>query len=131
MKVEGVRSDWKLVKTGLPQGSLSGPLLFNLFINDINFFIDEVSLRLYADDTTEYLADIFPMVLEFKISRELNILSEWFTLNYLNINSSKTQALPIGRSKYSYNFGFADIQARAYQESIKKGILENCSSPKN
>ena len=60
VKVEGVRSAWKLVKTGLPQGSLSGPLLFNLFINDINFFIDEVSIRLYADDTTEYLLLLYP-----------------------------------------------------------------------
>ena len=106
------------MKTQLPQGSLLGPCLFNLFINDINFFIDEVSLRLYADDTTEYLADVSPMVLEFKISRELHILSEWFTLNYININSSKTQALPIERSKYSYNFQLND-QSIEIKDNLK------------
>ena len=52
VRLEGVRSNFKRVKSGVPQGSLLGPLLFNIFISDLNFCVPNVSLRLYADDTT-------------------------------------------------------------------------------
>ena len=77
--------------------------------SDINYFIENVSLRLYADDTTEYFADHSPMVLEFTINNEMSTLAEWFASNYLSINSTKTQALAIGPSNYNYNFELNDI----------------------
>ena len=51
-KVNGVVSDWLLVYCALSQGILLGPLLFNVFINDLNFSVQLSSLRLYVDDTT-------------------------------------------------------------------------------
>ena len=108
VKVNGTYSNWRTVRTGVPQGSLLGPLLFNVFINDINFFIDNVSLRLCADDTTEYFADQSPMVLEFTINSELDTISNWFTSNYLTVNQAKTQAMTIGPSKYDYGFQLGD-----------------------
>ena len=51
-KVNGVVSDWLLVYCGVSQGILLGPLLFNVFINDLNFSVQLSSLRLYVDDTT-------------------------------------------------------------------------------
>ena len=91
------------VEGGLPQGSLLGPLLFNIFINDLNYAVPDVSLRLYADDTTLYASDVSPIALQFVVNRGLSRLSEWFDANYLLINNAKTQALPIDPCKYDFD----------------------------
>ena len=71
VKLDGVHSTWRTIKTGVPQVSLLGPLLFNMYVNDINYFITNTSLRLYADDTTQYASDVSPMVLQFVINSDL------------------------------------------------------------
>ena len=108
--IENVFSEWRTVKTRVPQGSLLGPLLFNLFINDLN--VINTSLRLYADDTTEYASDSSPMVLEYNINQDLRFLlfSQWITFNYLKINESKTQAIIIGPSNYDFNFKLGESE---------------------
>ena len=75
VKIDGVHSTWRNIKTGVPQGSLLGPLLFNMYVYDLNYFITNTSLRLYADDTTQYASDISPMVLQFVINPNLSVLS--------------------------------------------------------
>ena len=101
--LQGVCSSYAELKAGLPQGSLLGPLLFNIFINDLNYAVPDMSLRLYADDTTLYGSDVSPIVLQFTANQGLSQLSEWFDLNHLLINNAKTQALPIGPCKYDYD----------------------------
>ena len=100
VKLDGVYSLWRTITTGVPQGSLSGPLLFNKYINDLNYFISNMSLRLYAYDmteyaSTEYASDVSPTVLQCVINSDLSVLSRWFRLNYLKINAAKTQAVAI------------------------------------
>ena len=104
VKLDGIYSDWKPLKVGVPQGSLLGPLRFNIYINDLNLQATNSSLRLYADDTTEYASDASPPVLEFIINSDLHILSTWLRQNYLQINASKTQARAIGPVSYRNNF---------------------------
>ena len=103
VRLEGVCSNFKTVKSGVPQGSLLGPLLFNIFINDLNFCVPKfVPLRLYADDTTAYLSDVSPTILEFSF-RKLQTLSSWFESNHLTVNSTKTQPLSVGPCAYYYS----------------------------
>ena len=103
VRLEGVCSNFKTVKSGVPQGSLLGPLLLNIFINDLNFCVPNVSLRLYADDTTDYLSDVSPTILEFSFNKVLQTLSSWFEFNHLTVNSTKTQALSVGPCAYHYS----------------------------
>ena len=101
--MHGVCSSYSELRAGLPQGSLLTPLLFNIFINDLNYAVPDVSLRLYADDTALYASDVSPIALQFVVNRGLSRLSEWFHANYLLINNAKTQALPIGPRKYDFD----------------------------
>ena len=62
--MDGEYSSHRTLKYGVPQGSILGLLLFNLFMNDIFYFIDKSKLANYADDTLTYLSDegIFPFL---------------------------------------------------------------------
>ena len=73
--MDGIYSEWKSMKAGVLQGSLLGPLLFIIYISDLNLQVTNTSLRLYADDTTEYASDASPPGLEHFINSNLLTLS--------------------------------------------------------
>ena len=72
VSVTGVCSKLNFISiiTGVPQGSLLGSMLFNIFINDLSC-VPSVSLRLYADDTIAFLSDVSPTILQFSIDKDL------------------------------------------------------------
>ena len=79
--------------------------MFNIFINDINNTNVNIStLRLYAYNTTQYGSVEFPVVLEFLMNKDIEVLASWFSENFLQVNASKTQAMSLGRSQYAYVF---------------------------
>ena len=106
--LHGVCSSYSELRAGLPQGSLLEPLLFNIFINDLNYAVPDVSLRLHADDTTPYVSDVSPIALQFVLNQGLSRLSERFEANYLLISNTKTKALPIGPCKNDFDVALND-----------------------
>lgn len=57
VKVGDELSCWELNRQGVPKGSVLDPLCFNIFLNDLSYFISRVSLNVYADDQQLYGAD--------------------------------------------------------------------------
>ena len=77
-----------------------------------------MSLRLYADDTTKYYADHSPMVLNHTITKELNAIIEWATVNHISINTVKTQALVVETNTYKYEILLGDTPVEI-KDSLK------------
>ena len=89
VKVNGIYSRKRKLSYGVPQGSILGPLLFNLFMNDIFYFVEESKLANYADDTTIYTSKdgIFPFL--HALLSETEIVLDWFKKNEMKSNSDK------------------------------------------
>ena len=97
VRVENVTSDISYVNSGVPQGSVLGPLLFNIFIKDLFYFIKEAKLSNYADDNQLYFADTDPAVVEHVVNKELVVVCEWFRNNKMILNPEKCKALVLSR----------------------------------
>ena len=86
------------VKYGVPQGSILGPLLFNLFVNDLPSYINRHCI-MYADDVSINLIAESEPQLEAEIKNIIGKLSEWYTANKLIININKTNIIFFHESK--------------------------------
>ena len=78
------------ISCGVPQGSILGPLLFLLYINDLPLCTKIPHFILFADDTNIIFSHENPLTLELIINKELNHISNWFKLNKLSLNIKKT-----------------------------------------
>ena len=72
-------------------------------MNDVNKSVNNSSLRIYADDTTQYADDFCPTVLQYTLNQDIQVLSDWFIANFLQLNGPKTQAMILGKSSYNYD----------------------------
>ena len=92
-KVNNFFSTWAEITTGVPQGSILGPLLFNIYLNDIFYFVDERNLTNYADDNTPYSIDANVGALLNSLMQNTSVLVKWFSDNYLKMNADKCHLL--------------------------------------
>jgi len=87
-------SSWELIKHGVPQGSILGPLLFLLYINDLpKVTAKNAKLVLYADDTSLIITSDSYTEYTIKLNNVLRDVQEWFRSNLLFLNLNKTTYL--------------------------------------
>ena len=88
--LNGESSEKKAITCGVPQGSVLGPLLFLIYINDLPNISKVLDFYLFADDTNLYCEDDCLKKLESKINKELKNLYLWLSVNRLALNMDKT-----------------------------------------
>ena len=90
---DGVRSRLMTVNCGVPQGSVLGPLLFIIYTNDIYKSVVGSHCILFADDTTMFSIHKDIDTLVKIITKDMNILIDWFKANKLSLNLGKTNCM--------------------------------------
>ena len=95
VKYDTHQSTLKQIKTGVPQGSILGPLLFSIYINDLVTVNSQFKFLMYADDTTIYfdIEDFNNNEIENQINNELNKMNIWLKQNRLSLNAEKTKCM--------------------------------------
>ena len=94
--VNGCLSDFTTLKCGVPQGTILGPLLFLIYINDLPDCLSFSTPRMYADDTHITYADSDLHLIQSSLSHDLEKLSKWLVSNRLTLNATKTEFMLIG-----------------------------------
>jgi Reverse transcriptase (RNA-dependent DNA polymerase) len=127
----GALSSFLPVTQGVPQGSILGPLLFSMFINDISCCIKYSNYHIYADDVQIYLSGSKENIASIvnQINTDLASVSDWSTGNGLCLNSQKTQVMAIHRSPCSIlppvKIGDTIIPYSAKVKNL--GVIMNCN----
>ena len=94
--INGCYSSWQYLNASVPQGSILGPLLFLLYINDI---VDnsQSQVRLFADDTSIFLIVDNAIESADILDRDLNTITSWSNKWLVSFNSQKTKTMVISR----------------------------------
>ena len=120
VKVNGSFSSWKSVVRGVPQGSVLGPLLFNIYINDLLLFIQDSDICNYADDTTIYTCNKNLDNIVHKLENDCKIALKWFADNFMKLNADKCHLLVLGQrcdDPVTVRIGSANV-VNSYEEKL-------------
>ena len=119
-KINTSFSSWSELLLGVPQGSVLGPLLFNIYINDLFWLNEETDVCNYADDTTFYACDQNLNNLLLRLEHDALLAIKWFECNYMKLNKDKCHLLVSGRK---YEACWAKVGPEKIWESSHQKLL--------
>ena len=129
-----VVSDPQSLQYGVPQGSILGPLLFIIYINELPSIIQNCSIQLYADDTLLFFSSSSVALIESTLSEDLNRMISWLNSNFLFLNYSKTKIMLIGTHQRLAKVNSFNIEAqdnkfdRVYKFKYLGVVIDSCLS---
>jgi len=119
--ISGATSGWRLVMSGVPQGSVLGPLLFLIFINDLDLGLLNTILK-FADDTKIFGKVISP-VDRLQLQTDLDTLSKWAELWQMKFNVSKCKVMHTGSRNANYSYSMNGQPLNAVHDYKDLGIV--------
>ena len=113
------------IQKGVPQGSILGPILFTLYINDLPAVVRNSNVMLYADDTTLFTSSNNPEIIQANLNGDLLNLENWFDGNRLKLNTDKSEYVLITNShiRHKYNNVKISIGGKVIEEKEQAKIL--------
>ena len=131
VKLSDSFSDCSMVLRGLPQGSVLGPLLFNIFVNDSHICVTKTNVNACADENQLHFSHECPTAIETAINEDLKESTTWFRENSLKANPDKFQGFGLAPGRSTTDLRFKMAGRELQQENYIKPLVVNIDKKLN
>ena len=123
VKINGSSSTWKETTIGVPQSSILGPLLFNIYLNDLFMFVNVAQICNYADDTTIYACDSNIESITETLESDALKIAEWFRDNCMKLNEDKCHLMVFGDNSNDISLNIGSVRIKESKEEKLLGVI--------
>ena len=121
-------STWQEILFAVPQGSILGPLLFNIHMCDLFFVVESVDIASYSDETTPYIClEDIDLIIE-KLEVKANEIFQWFNENAMKANANKCHLLITTNEERNISIGGKKYKIVKLKSCLGLPLIINCLS---